>query len=87
MTAALGGLDVLVFTAGVGEHSMRVRADVCERLAFLGVEIDPELNERSTPDSDVATSESAAPVLVIAAREELVVARAVRALLQAPLAQ
>ncbi len=81
MAAAAGGLDALVFTAGVGEHSVRVRADVCERLGFLGVELDPELNERSTPDSDVATSESAVRVLVIAAREELVVARAVRALL------
>ena len=48
--------------------------------AFLGVELDPELNERSTPDADVATSGSAVRVLVIAAREELVVARAVRAL-------
>ena len=73
MAAAAGGLDALVFTAGVGEHSVRVRADVCERLGFLGVELDPELNERSTPDSDVATSESAVRVLVIAAREELVV--------------
>ncbi len=81
MAAAAGGLDALVFTAGVGEHSARVRADVCERLGFLGVELDPELNARSIPDSDVATSESAVRVLVIAAREELVVARAVRALL------
>ena len=69
MAAAARGLDALVFTAGVGEHSVRVRADVCERLGFLGVELDPELNERSTPDSDVATSESAVRVLVIAARE------------------
>jgi acetate kinase len=81
MAAAAGGLDALVFTAGVGEHSVRVRADVCERLGFLGVELDPELNTRSTPDSDLATSESAVRVLVVAAREELVVARAVRALL------
>jgi acetate kinase len=81
MTAALGGLDVLVFTAGVGEHSARVRGDVCARLGFLGVELDTELNQRSIQDSDVSTSDSAVPVLVIAAREELVVARAVRALL------
>ena len=81
MTAALGGLDVLVFTAGVGEHSAKVRALVCMRLGFLGVELDPELNDRAVPDADVAAPESAARVLVIAAREELVVARAVRALL------
>ena len=81
MTAALGEFDALIFTAGVGEHSARVRSDVCARLGFLGVELDPELNERSTPDADVAKKDSRARVLVIAAREELVVARAVRALL------
>jgi acetate kinase len=51
------------------------------RLGFLGVELDPELNDRAVPDADVAAPESAARVLVIAAREELVVARAVRTLL------
>jgi acetate kinase len=82
MAASLGGLDALVFTAGVGEHSPGVRAAVCARLAFLSVELDADLNERSVPDRDVASSESAVRVLVIAAREELVVARAVRALLR-----
>ena len=81
MTGALGGLDALVFTAGVGEHSRRVRADVCARLGFLGVELDPDANEGSTADADVATPGARARVLVIAAREELVVARAVRTLL------
>ena len=82
MAASSGGLDALVFTAGVGEHSPGVRAAVCARLAFLSVELDADLNEQSAPDGDVASSESAVRVLVIAAREELVVARAVRALLQ-----
>jgi acetate kinase len=82
MAASSGGLDALVFTAGVGEHSPGVRAAVCARLAFLSVELDADLNERSAADGDVASSESAVRVLVIAAREELVVARAVRALLQ-----
>ena len=81
MTAALGGLEVLVFTAGVGEHSANVRARICTRLGFLGVELDPELNDRASPDADVATSESSVRVMVVAAREELVVARAVRKLL------
>ena len=84
MAASSGGLDALVFTAGVGEHSPGVRAAVCARLAFLSVELDADLNERSAADGDVASSESAVRVLVIAAREELVVARAVRALLQRP---
>jgi acetate kinase len=57
---------------------------VCARLAFLGVELDPHLNERSARDGDIASSESAVRVLVVEAREELVVARAVRALLQQP---
>ena len=81
MTVALGGLDGVVFTGGVGEHSARVRKDVCGRLGFLGVELDLELNELPTLDADVATTESPARILVIAAREELVVAHAVRNLL------
>ena len=83
MCAALGGLDAVAFTAGVGEHSPAVRSAVCERLAFLGVRVDPHLNERSAPDADIAAPGSRVRVLVIAAHEELVAARAVRALLSA----
>jgi acetate kinase len=82
MAASLGGLDALVFTAGVGEHSAGVRAAVCARLGFLGVELDDVQNERGVPDADVASGESSVRVLVIAAREELVVARATRELLE-----
>jgi acetate kinase len=80
MGAALGGLDALVFTAGVGEHVPEVRAAVCERLEFLGVHVDPALNARSTPDADIAARGSDVRLLVVAAREELVAARAVRTL-------
>ena len=80
MAASLGGLDALAFTAGVGEHSAGVRAAVCARLAFAGVEVDTALNRSAAPDADVASTRSAVRVLLIAAREELVVARAVRAL-------
>ena len=83
MGAALGGIDAIAFTAGVGEHSPAVRSAVCARLGFLGVSLDPELNSRSTPDSDISNPESEVRVLVIAAREELVAARAVRSLLEA----
>jgi acetate kinase len=83
MGTALGGLDAVVFTAGVGEHSPAVRAAVCERLEFLGVKLDLDLNERSKPDADIAQPRSEVKVLVIAAREELVTARAVRALIAA----
>jgi acetate kinase len=81
MTSALGGLDGLVFTAGVGENVPAVRAEICRRLAFLGIELDASANESAAPDVDIATPESAVRVVVVSAREDIVVARAVRALL------
>ena len=81
MATSLGGLDAIVFTAGVGENSARIRSRVCERLSFLGVEIDSERNAEAEPDTDVATDSSAVRVLVIRAREALMVARAVRQVL------
>jgi acetate kinase len=78
MTASLGGLDALVFTAGVGERSAGVRSAVCRRLGFLGVELDEEANAASRLDADVATAKSRVRVLVVRAREELVIARATR---------
>ena len=81
LAAALDGLDALVFTAGIGENSSRVRADVCARLRFLGVELDSARNSDATPDADVSAAASAVRVAVIRAREELVAARAARALL------
>ena len=81
VAASLGGLDALVFTAGVGEHSAAVRRRVCERLGFLGVEVDQAANEAAQPDTEVAAPDSAVRVHVIRAREELVIARAVRTLL------
>jgi len=81
MTTALGGLDALAFTAGVGEHSAAVRAAVCDRLAFLGIEIDAAANANAEADTDVAVPNSRVRVLVVAAHEELVIAREVRRLL------
>jgi acetate kinase len=71
LTATLGGLDALVFTAGVGENSAEVRAASCRGLECLGLDLDPELNARCRPDADVARSGSRARILVIAAREDL----------------
>jgi acetate kinase len=82
--ASLGGLDALAFTAGAGEGSAAVRAAVCARLEFLGVRLDPAANARAVPDCDVAPADAPARVLVIAAREELVIARAVREALGGP---
>ena len=81
MTTALGGLDALAFTAGVGEHSPRMRAAVCGRLAFLGVVIDDAANDGLSGEADIAASTSSARVHVVTAREDVVVARAVRSLL------
>jgi acetate kinase len=83
MTVALGGLDALVFTAGVGENSADVRARVCERLAHLGVTLDLDANAAADADADVAAPASRVRVHVIRAREDVVAARATRALLTA----
>ena len=83
MATACGGLDAVVFTAGIGEGSARVRRLVCERLAFLGVELDGERNESCEPDCDIDAGGSPVRVAVVRAREELVAARAARALLRA----
>ena len=81
MAVALDGLEALVFTAGIGENSARVRRDVCTRLGFLGVELDQGRNDGAEPDAEIAAEGSAVRVLVLRAREELVAAEAARALL------
>ena len=80
MTSALGGLDALVFTAGIGEGSALVREHVCARLGFLGVELDLGENGRAEPDATISSADSAVQVRVVRAREELVAARAAREL-------
>jgi acetate kinase len=75
MTATLGGIDALVFTAGVGEHAAEVRARACAGLECLGLELDPTANAQCRPDADVATAGSRGRILVIATREELVIMR------------
>jgi acetate kinase len=82
MAAAAGGIDALVFTAGIGEGSVRVREHVCRRLAFLGVELDPTANGGRVLDRDIAARDSSVRVLVVRAREELVAARAARNVLR-----
>ncbi len=81
MAAAAGGIDALAFTAGIGEGSALVRGRACERLRFLGIELDRGRNGTAEPDSDVAADGSAVRVHVIRAREELIAARAARTLL------
>jgi acetate kinase len=75
MAASLGGLDALVFTAGVGEHSAAVRAAACRGLEFFGLELDAAANAGCKPDADVAAAASRVRILVIATREDLTVVR------------
>jgi acetate kinase len=81
MTVALGGLDALVFTAGIGEHSAHVRREVGSCIGFLGVLLDDAANEAAVPDAEISARQSACRVLVIRAREELIAARLARSVL------
>jgi acetate kinase len=74
MTAVLEGLDVLVFTAGVGENSPEVRAGACKGLDFLGVLVDVNKNDSASPDADISSPESRVKVLVIRAGEDWAIA-------------
>jgi acetate kinase len=78
LAAALGGLDALVFCGGIGENSRLVRELVCARMAWLGIDLDADLNRANATIISAATART--PVLVIATNEELVIARSVRAL-------
>ncbi len=73
--AAMGGLDGLAFTGGIGEHSAPVRAFCCENLEFLGVRLDPVQNVFGQGDRLIASAGWPVSVLVLATNEELVVAR------------
>lgn len=73
--AALGGLDVLVFTAGVGENGPNTRAAVCEGLEFLGVKLDPEKNALKGEEIIISAPDSKVTVWVIPTNEELVIAQ------------
>lgn len=75
MTAVLGGLDVLVFTAGIGENSARLRFATAKRLAFLGLKLDAAANSVCRPDADIAAADSAVRVLVIRTQEDWQIAR------------
>ena len=76
--AELGGVDAIVFTGGIGENSALVRERVCERLNFLGVDLDVEKNRTAKPDGlvvDVATRHAECRVLVVKTDEERMIAR------------
>ncbi len=82
MAASLGGLDALVFTGGVGQHGAVVRARAAAGLAFLGVELDGARNDAADGDAEIGAAGAGARTLVIAAREDVEIARQVRAVLR-----
>jgi acetate kinase len=81
MAAALGGIDALVFTGGVGEGAAAVRAGAAERLEFLGVALDAEANAGADGDADIAAAGARVRAAVVAAREDVEMARQARAVL------
>jgi len=70
LAVTLGGIDALVFTAGVGENAAEIRAASCEGLDCLGLELDADANARCQPDADVALRDARGRILVIATRED-----------------
>jgi acetate kinase len=87
MAATLGGIDALVFTAGVGEGSPEIRKRVCEKLKYLGLEVDPVANETCKPDADISVPASKVRILVIATREDLTIMRETRRLVVSSMTQ
>jgi acetate kinase len=73
--AAMGGVDAIAFTGGIGENSARLRSLCCQGLEFLGVRLDPESNERGSGDRIVSAPDSQVAVVALATNEELIVAR------------
>ena len=75
MLASLGGLDALVFTAGIGENSPIIRSAACEAFEFLGLRLDSEKNAGSPVGQDIAMANSAVRVLVIHTQEDWAIAQ------------
>jgi acetate kinase len=75
MVTTLGGLDALVFTGGIGEHSSPIRAAVYESLNYLRLGLDGQANMDAAGDRDITASDSQVRVLVISAREDLTISR------------
>ncbi len=75
LAAALGGLDVLVFTAGIGENAVAIRERVCKDAAWLGVELDAVANSKPDKSGRISTAQSRVTVRVIPTNEELMIAR------------
>jgi acetate kinase len=81
MAASAGGVDVLVMTGGIGEHSVEVRASAAARLGWLGVALDAGANQQGRADTDISAAGATVRTLVVSASEESEIARQARRLL------
>jgi acetate kinase len=82
MIAVLGGIDALVFTAGIGENSAEVRAATCAQFGYAGLSLDAAKNLHTSPDADLSAADSRVGVLVIRAQEDWAIARQCATLLR-----
>jgi acetate kinase len=80
LAVTLGGVDALVFTAGVGENAQALRAEVCQGLQCLGLQLDTERNRSSRGDADIAQEKSPARILIVHTREEFSIAQEMKRL-------
>jgi len=80
--AAMGGVDAIVFTAGVGENTALTRGQVVEKLGFMGIKIDPELNKIRGEEKDISAPDATVRTLVIPTNEELMIAKDTAALVK-----
>lgn len=78
---AMGGVDAIVFTAGIGENQFETRANIIEQLGFLGIKLDPEANKVRGEEKEISTADSTVKVFVIPTNEELMIARDTLALI------
>ncbi|WP_437222999.1 acetate/propionate family kinase [Planctomicrobium sp. SH661] len=83
LAVTMGGVDALVFTAGVGEHAAGIRASACQGLECLGLMLAPDRNASSTPDAEISSSTSPGRILIIHTREDLTMFREVLSVLEA----
>ena len=80
--AAMNGINYIVFTGGVGENQIKIRQGICEKLKFMGVEIDEELNNQRGEEKEVSKPESKIKVFVIPTNEELMIAKETKRLVE-----
>ena len=79
---AMGGIDYIIFTGGVGENQINIRKSICEQLAFMGVNIDVNANDMRGEEKMISTSDSKVKVYVIPTNEELVIAKETERLIE-----